>query len=116
MTDDPENQEAEHEQEVPDLQVILRLAGKSATQAEEDQLDQLGEHLDEVLAAEDAGDFEGAEFGAGECRLFFASPDPELTARVARPLLAQSRFAQGAEFVGLRRDPDGVRRSWREPV
>ena len=102
----------------PTVVAVVRLGSAVGSKSEQDALDQLEEDLDQTLvdAGEGAGEFEGAELGNCECHLFFGSDDPERTVALVRPVLAQSRFREGATFRIRAVDPDGVRRTRTEDL
>ncbi len=104
--------------EQPSVVAIVRLGSSVGSKSEQDALDQLEEDLDDALVAagEGAGEFEGAELGNSECHLFFGGEAPERTVAVIRPVIARSRFREGAAFELAVVDPDGVRRTRRETL
>ena len=56
------------------------------------------------------GEYDGDEYGGGECILFFCGPDEEALLGVLRPILQRSPLARGAHFVRLVEKEDGEMR------
>jgi hypothetical protein len=80
-----------------DVVVHLRLGNRSlGTAAERADMDRLAEEL--AAAVEDAGvgEYDGDEYGGGECLLFFAGRDAEALFAVLQPLLRKHPLGRGA--------------------
>lgn len=86
------------------LIVVLKLAGRSKTKAEERRVDALMDELDGLLAATDpntpaVGALEGHDYAGGECRLFLSCPDADALAAKLRPWLERLDWKGAVEAV-----------------
>ena len=70
----------------------------------------LAEQLEAAAHEAGVGEYDGDEYGGGECILFFCGPDEEAMLGVLRPLLQRSPLARGAHFVRLVESEDGEMR------
>ena len=91
-----------------DLLVVLRLSNRNmGTHEERSQIELLAEQLESAVLEANVGEYDGDEFGGGECILFFCGPDEDQLLAVLRPLLQRSALARGAHFVRLVEGADG---------
>ena len=91
-----------------DLLVVLRLSNRQmGTNEERADITLLADDL--AAAVEDAGvgEYDGDEYGGGECTLFFCGPDEVALLGFLRPLLQRSPYARGSHFVRLVASDDG---------
>ena len=77
----------------------------------------LEDALDEAVSSTSVGEFDGDEFGEGECILFLYGPDADRLFSVIKPLLESTAIASGGYAVkryGEPDDPDAetVRVTW----
>jgi hypothetical protein len=80
-----------------DVVVHLRLGNRSlGTAAERAGLGLLAEQLATAVEDAGAGEYDGDEYGGGECLLFFAGPDAEALYAVLQPLLRAHPLGRGA--------------------
>jgi len=80
-----------------DVVVHLRLGNRAlGTAGERADIERLAEQL--AAAVEDAGvgEYDGDEYGGGECLLFFAGRDAEAMFAVLQPLLRANPHGRGA--------------------
>jgi hypothetical protein len=80
-----------------DIVVHLRLSNRAlGTAGERADIERLAEQL--AAAVEDAGvgEYDGDEYGGGECLLFFAGRDAEAMFAVLQPLLRAHPHGRGA--------------------
>jgi len=92
---DPADRAAEH-----DLLVKLPLSNRTmGTAAERADIEALAQNLEDAVAAADAGEFDGDEYGGGCCTLFFAGPDADRLFAVLQPLLHRHPLGRGATVV-----------------
>jgi hypothetical protein len=85
---------------IPMASVRVRFAlddPKFGSNSERLRLHRFTDKLDEVLAAARVGEYDGDEFGEGECTLFMYGPDPEAIYRAIEPVLRKSSFLLGAK-------------------
>ena len=69
------------------------------TEAEREAIFALTDRMESAIADAGAGEFDGNEFGGGECVLFMYGPDADRLFNAVQPLLASSRFARGGHVV-----------------
>ena len=94
-----------------DLLVVLRLSNRAmGTHEERTQIELLAAQLEAAAHEANVGEYDGDEYGGGECILFFCGPDEEALLGVLRPLLQRSPLARGAHFVRLVEKEDGEMR------
>lgn len=92
-----ENDERGGEQ---DVLVVLRLGNAlMGTAREREELQQFGEQLAAAVEAAGVGEYDGEEFGGGQCTLFFAGPDARRLADALLPLLHKSPRCRGGKLV-----------------
>ena len=100
-----------------DLLVVLRLSNRNmGTHEERAQIELLAEQLETAVHDAEVGEYDGDEFGGGECILFFCGPDEDALLAVLRPLLQRSPLARGAHFIRLVEDEHGEMRRERVPL
>jgi hypothetical protein len=93
-----------------DVLVVLRLGNRQMGTAQERlDIERLAGELEAAVVAAGAGEYDGDEFGGGECTLFFAGKDADKLYAVLAPLLKRAPCARGATI--LRQYGDGT-----EPV
>ena len=98
-----------------DVVVIFRLSNQSmGTQAERLELEALAAELERATQAANVGDYEGDEFGGGECVLFFSGPDSARLIDVLRTGLKQSPIGRGAKIARSAPGEDGAEH--RQPI
>lgn len=95
-------------QDERDLLVVLPLSNRAmGTHDERLGIEALAEQLERAALEAGVGEFDGDEYGGGECVLFFCGPDEEQLLGVLRPHLQRSPMARGAHFVRLVEGDDG---------
>lgn len=91
-----------------DLLVVFRLTGRGVgSTAEQESIDRLGDELAELVEAQGVGEYDGDEFGGGECTLFFCGPDAGRIMEILRPVLRRHPLCRGGTFVRMVRGDDG---------
>ncbi|MFM1871158.1 MAG: hypothetical protein RL398_580 [Planctomycetota bacterium] len=91
-----------------DLLVVFRLSGRGVgSTSEQEAIDRLGDELAELVEGAGVGEYDGDEFGAGECTLFFCGPDAGRIMEVLRPVLRRHSLCRGGTFVRMVRGADG---------
>ena len=94
MTDEAPEPRADAEQ---DLLVRLPLSNRALGVAKErEELDALANELADAVEAAAAGEYDGDEFGGGDCTLFFTGPDAARLFAVLQPLLRRHRLGRNA--------------------
>ena len=80
-----------------DVLVHLKLSNKAmGTAMERLELQQLADQLEAAVLDAKVGEYDGDEYGGGECILFFAGPDADKLFAVLQPLLRASPQSRGA--------------------
>jgi hypothetical protein len=93
-----------------DLLVVLRLSNDlMGIAAERQAIRELEHALEAAIAGRPGvGEFDGDEFGGGECTLFFAARNAQELFDLLHPILRRSAACRGAEVV-LQAAADGGR-------
>jgi hypothetical protein len=66
---------------------------------EVEAIHELSDQLAEAIEGTEAGEFDGDEFGEGECVLYMYGPDADALFAAIEPLLRGSPLAKGARVV-----------------
>lgn len=83
-----------------DVLVVFRLSNQSmGTKAERAKLEALAAELERATHEARVGDYEGDEFGGGECVLFFSGDDRARLTDVLRARLKQSPIGRDAQIA-----------------
>ncbi len=100
--DAPEHDGSEAPQDERDLLVVMRLSNRQmGTNEERAEIALLADRLETAVLEAGLGEYDGDEYGGGECTLFFCGPDEMALIGFLRPLLQRTPFARGAHFVRL---------------
>ena len=100
-----------------DLLVVLRLSNRQMGTAEERaEITLMADELSRAVESAGVGEYDGDEYGGGECILFFCGSDEEALLGFLRPLLQRSAYARGAHFVRLIDSVDGDMKREKIPV
>ncbi len=106
MAFDFDDDDEDHEEQ--DLLFILPLQkGQMGTNQERQAIERLEDELEAAAQAAGVGEFDGDEYGGGECTLFFCGPDVERLLAVLRPLVKRSPLGRGAAYVRMIDDGQG---------
>ncbi len=112
--DDERGDPADTEQ---DLLVVFPLAGGDlGTPDEQRRIDELGDELAEWLAEQGLGEYDGDEYGGGECTMFFCGADSQALVAALRPILRRNPLCRRGHFVRLVETADGSFERRREPI
>ncbi|MEO6594173.1 MAG: hypothetical protein ABIP94_05420 [Planctomycetota bacterium] len=112
--DDESTDEANAEQ---DLLVVLRLSNRLMGSAQERMdLEAFADQLEAAVLEAGVGEYDGDEFGGGECVLFFCGPDVDKLLAVLHPLLKRSGLCRGGHLVRMVAGPDGEMTQQRKPI
>lgn len=68
-------------------------------EAERESIFQLEQELEKAITAARAGEFDGNEFGEGQCTLYMYGPSAEALFRAIAPILESSPLARGATVI-----------------
>jgi hypothetical protein len=92
------------------VKVYLKLSNEYGSSEEMDAIHELSDALEEAIEKDGAGEFDGDEFGGGECTLFMYGPDADKLFDAIRELLASSPMSREG-YVLKRYGPpeDGVK-------
>jgi hypothetical protein len=93
------------------VKVILKLSdGDMGSSEERDAIHELSDTLQTAIEENEAGEFDGDEFGGGECVLYMYGTDADRLFEAIRPALKASPLAPGGHAV-LRYGPpeDGIK-------
>jgi hypothetical protein len=100
-----------------DLLVVLRLSNRMmGTASERQELSAFADELGAAVAEAGVGDYDGDEWGGGECVLFFCGPDLDRLRAVLLPLLKRSPLARGGHFVHMAAGVEGELERVRQPI
>jgi hypothetical protein len=85
----------------------LRLSGAGfGTPTEREQLMELEQRLEQSIKKAGVGEFDGNEFGDGECVWYMYGPDADALYRAVEPILREAA-TQAGSFVVKRRGAPG---------
>jgi len=100
-----------------DLLVVLALSNKAiGTSSERAEIAAFADQLEAAVAEAGVGEYDGDEFGGGECTLFFCGPDVDRLLAVLQPLLRRSPLCRGGHLVRMVLGSDGVLQRQRLPI
>ena len=92
-----------------DVLVVFRLSNQSmGTKTERERLEALAVELERATQEARVGDYEGDEFGGGECVLFFSGDDRSRLIDVLRARLKQSPIGRDAKIARSAPGDDGA--------
>jgi hypothetical protein len=94
---------------VADQAVIVHMKlsdGGFGTAAERQDLMAFEDRLEDVIDEAGAGEFDGNEFGGGECVWYMYGPDADALYRAVEPLIREAKPRRGS-FVVKRRGAPG---------
>jgi hypothetical protein len=86
----------------PEHAVLVHLklsASPFGTDPERERVLEFEQQLEEAMLAAGVGEFDGNEFGDGECTLYMYGPDSEALFAAIAPVLRTSPLARGATVV-----------------
>ena len=100
-----------------DLLVVLALSNKAlGTSRERADIEAFADQLEAAVTEAGVGEYDGDEFGGGECTLFFCGPDVDRLLAVLQPLLRRSPLCRGGHLVRMVPGGDGVLQRQRLPI
>ena len=103
--------------EEQDLLVVLALGNKAmGTSKERADIAAFADELEAAVIEAGVGEYDGDEFGGGECTLFFCGPDVDRLLAVMQPLLRRSPLCRGAHLVRMVADGKGAMQQQRLPI
>ncbi|MFH0982940.1 MAG: hypothetical protein V2A79_15570 [Planctomycetota bacterium] len=73
--------------------------GAFGTADERDSIHELSDRLEAWIKDAGVGEFDGDEFGGGECTLFMYGPDPDALFAAVAPILSDSPHAKGGYVI-----------------
>jgi hypothetical protein len=65
------------------------------SERERQVLSALGDELDRVIKNKSVGEFDGDEYGGGECRLYMYGPDADALFAIVQPVLLSASITKG---------------------
>jgi len=100
-----------------DVLIVLRLSNRQmGTNEERAEIALMADNLEAAVVEAGLGEYDGDEYGGGECILFFCGPDEMALIGCLRPLLQRTSYARGAHFVRLVPAQNGEMRRDKIPV
>jgi hypothetical protein len=92
------------------VKICLKLSEEYGTADEVESIHELSDVFAAAIEENKSGEFDGDEFGGGECTLFMYGPDADRLFESIREPLAASNFAHGGYVIKCYGPPhDGVR-------
>ena len=82
--------------------VIVNLSlsdGEFGTEEERESIYGLSHRLEEQIDAQRVGEFDGDEFGEGQCTLFMYGPNADALYSAIEPILRESPLSMGGHIV-----------------
>ena len=114
---DPDSDDEFAGDEEQDLLVVLALSNnRMGTATERMEIEAFADQLEAAVAEAGVGEYDGDEFGGGECILFFCGPDIDRLLAVLQPLLRRSPLCRGGHLVRMVPGSDGVLQRQRLPI
>jgi hypothetical protein len=114
---DPDSEDDFAGDEEQDLLVVLALSNKAiGTSNERAEIEAFADQLEAAVTEAGVGEYDGDEFGGGECTLFFCGPDVDRLLAVLQPLLRRSPLCRGAHLVRMVPGPNGALQRQRLPI
>ena len=114
---DPDSDDDFGGDEEQDLLVVLALSNKAmGTSKERMEIETFADQLEAAVTEAGVGEYDGDEFGGGECTLFFCGPDVDRLLAVLQPLLRRSPLCRGAHLVRMVPDGKGTMQRQRLPI
>jgi hypothetical protein len=86
------------------------------TSSERAEIAAFADQLEAAVTEAGVGEYDGDEFGGGECTLFFCGPDVDRLLAVLQPLLRRSPLCRGAHLVRMVPDGKGAMERQRLPI
>lgn len=87
--------------------ITLKLSeGQFGSADEMDAIHEMTDKMFDAIEQNDAGEFDGDEFGGGECVLFMYGPDADILFATVEPIVRASRWAKGASVLKRYGDVD----------
>jgi len=115
--EDSPDYEPDDQAEERDLLVVLRLSNRQmGTNEERAEITLLADQLAAAVEQAGVGEYDGDEYGGGECILKFWRPDEGALLSLLRPFLQRSHYARGAHFVRLVESDDGEMKREKIPL
>lgn len=103
--------------EEQDLLVVLALSNRAmGTSRERAEIEAFADQLEAAVTEAGAGEYDGDEFGGGECTLFFCGPDVDRLLAVLQPLLRRSPLCRGGHLVRMVPGAEGALQRQRLPI
>ena len=117
MKEDADSDDELAGDEEQDLLVVLALGNKAmGTAGERAEIEAFADQLEAAITEAGVGEYDGDEFGGGECLLFFCGPDVDRLLAVLQPLLRRSPLCRGGHLVRMVPGGDGVPQRQRLPI
>ena len=114
---DPDSDDELSGDEEQDLLVVLALSNKAmGTTRERAEIEAFADQLEAAVAEAGVGEYDGDEFGGGECILFFCGPDIDRLLAVLQPLLRRSPLCRGGHLVRMVPGSNGTLQRQRLPI
>lgn len=86
--------------------VRLELSDRNfGTEAEREAIFELSDRMEAAINAASAGEFDGNEFGGGECTLYMYGPDADRLYNSVVAILQGSRLSRGGHVIKRYGDP-----------
>jgi hypothetical protein len=103
-------QDANQKQPEHAVLVYLNLTADAfGTEDERDNIHQLSDLINAAIVQQEAGEFDGDEFGGGQCTLFMYGPDADQLFAAIEPVIRSSPLTRGGHAIkryGDADDPD----------
>src|SRR3954464_8607688 len=92
------------------VRIFLKLSEDYGTEKEMEAIHELSDALEDAIELHKVGEYDGDEFGGGECTLYMYGPDADKLYKAIEKPLRKSRLARGG-YVLKRYGPpeDGIR-------
>ena len=92
------------------VKIYLKLSAEHGTSEEMDAVHELSDVLEEAIEEHEAGEFDGDEFGGGECTLYMYGPNADrLFDAIRKPLMASPLVRGGYALKRYGPPADGVK-------
>ncbi len=92
------------------VKIYLQLTDEYGTEEERERISELTDDLEDAIEKHDAGEFDGDEFGGGQCVLYMYGPDADKVFGAIENVLKKAKIVRGGYAIKRYGPPaDGIK-------